>query len=92
LFGTKAINHIFGYLAGNKDLGIYIIKRKDANAIIYCDSDYAGDTNDYKSTSGVIAFIGSTPVCWYASKQSTTAQSSTDAEIISMNFAAKEIV
>jgi hypothetical protein len=88
----KAINHIFGYLAGNKELGICIIKRKDANAIIYCDSDYAGDTNDYKSTSGVIAFIGSTPVCWYASKQSTTAQSSTDAEIISMNFAAKEIV
>ena len=88
----KAVNQIFHYLAGSKELGICIRKEVNADAVVYCDADYAGDVNDYKSTSGILAFIGLTLVCWYSSKQSTTAQSSTDSEIISMNFAAKEIV
>ena len=36
--------------------------------------------------------IGSSPVSWYSSKQTITAQSTTDAEIVGMNQAAKEII
>jgi hypothetical protein len=88
----RAINHIFGYLAGTMDLGISFIKEDNSELVVYCDADYGSDINDYKSTSGVMVFIGSTIVCWYSSKQTTVAQSSTDAEILAMNFAAKEIV
>jgi hypothetical protein len=88
----RAINHIFGYLAGTVELGISFVKEDNSEVIVYCDADYGSDINDYRSTSGVLVFIGSTPVCWYSSKQTTVAQSSTDAEILAMNFAAKEIV
>ena len=88
----KAVNQIFSYLVGTKELGISIRREPDGKLIVYCDADYAGDINDYKSISGVLAILFSTPVCWYSSKQTTTAQSSTDSEIIAMNFAAKEVV
>ena len=87
-----AIIRVFRYLKGTADLGITIKKEDGARPLVYCDADYAGDTTDYKSTSGVLVMIGSTPVCWYSSKQTSTAQSTTDAEIVSMNLATKEIV
>jgi hypothetical protein len=83
---------VFRYLKGTADLGITIKKEDGARPLVYCDADYAGDTTDYKSTSGVLVMIGTTPVCWYSSKQTSTAQSTTDAEIVSMNLATKEIV
>ena len=88
----RAINHLFGYLIGTKEFGLMFEREDDSQLIVFCDSDYGGDLNDYKSTTGVIAYYGLTPICWYSSKQGTTAQSSTDAEIISMNFAAKEVI
>jgi hypothetical protein len=89
----NAITRVFRYLKGTADLGIAIRKEDGARPLVYCDADYAGDTTDYKqSTSGVLVMIGSTPVCWYSSKQTLTAQSTTDAEIVSMNLATKEIV
>jgi len=88
----NAVNHLFAYLNKNRDLGIVFTKEKDSEGSGWCDSDYAGDENDFKSTSGIVFFIGLTIVCWYSSKQSTTAQSSSDAEAIAMNFASKEVV
>ena len=88
----NAITRIFQYLKGTSSLGIMIKAEDGARPVVYCDADFAGDTIDYKSTSGVLAMIGSTPVCWYSSKQTTTAQSTTDSEIISMNTATKEII
>jgi hypothetical protein len=87
-----AITRVFRYLKGTADLGITIKKEDGARPLVYCDADYAGDTTDYKSTSGVLVMIGTTPVCWYSSKQTSTAQSTTDAEIVSMNLVTKKIV
>ena len=88
----RAIDRLFKYLVGTKELGIFIPRNDDLTLRVYCDSDYGGDKADYKSTSGVIAYLGKTTICWYSSKQTSTAQSSCDAEIVAMNFAAKEIV
>jgi hypothetical protein len=68
------------------------VREDGAIPVVYCDADYAGDINDCKSTTGILVMIGSAPVSWYSSKQSLTAQSTTDAEIVGMNQAAKEIV
>jgi hypothetical protein len=88
----KAINRVFKYLVGTKELGIFIPKNDETTMRVYCDSDYGGDKNDFKSTSGIIVYLGQSVVSWYTSKQTTTAQSSCDAEIVAMNHAAKEIV
>ena len=53
----------------------------------YCDSDYAGDVDDRKSTSGLIFFFGSKPIAWNCSKQKVIALSSCEAEYISSTMA-----
>ena len=88
----KAVNHLFAYLNKNRDMGLMFERQDTSEVIAWSDSDYAGDLNDYKSTSGIAVFFGLLIICWYCSKQPTTAQSSTDAEAISMNFATKEVV
>jgi histone deacetylase 1/2 len=88
----EAVNHLFAYLNKNRDVGLLIKREVNAELMLMSDSDYAGDLNDYKSTSGIVAYLGSLLICWYCSKQTTTAQSSTDAEAISMNFSTKEAV
>ena len=50
--------------------------------IKYSDSDFAGDYNDRKSTSGHIFFFGGMAVNWSSQKQSIVALSSCEAEYI----------
>jgi hypothetical protein len=88
----QAIVRVFAYLKGTKSMAITFVREDGVPPTVYCDSDYAGDVNDCKSTSGILVMIGSSPVSWYSSKQTLTAQSTTDAEIVGMNQAAKEIV
>ena len=88
----QAIIRVFGYLKGTKGMSINFVREDGVSPMVYCDSDYAGDVNDCKSTSGILVIIGSSPVSWYSSKQTITAQSTTDAEIVGMNQADKEII
>jgi hypothetical protein len=47
----------------------------------FSDSDYSGDSDDHKSMSGVIFFLGSSAITWNSHKQKTVALSSCDAPI-----------
>ena len=46
----------------------------------FTDSDWAGDGNDRKSTSGFVLMIGSGPICWSSKKQTTLELSLVEAE------------
>ena len=56
---------------------------------LFQDSDFAGDLEDSKSTSGgVLCIFGSTtfvPVSWMCKKQTSVSHSSTESEIISLD-------
>ena len=56
---------------------------------MFQDSDFAGDLEDSKSTSGgVLCIFGSRtfmPVSWMCKKQTSVSHSSTEAEIISLD-------
>ena len=56
---------------------------------LFQDSDFAGDLEDSKSTSGgVLCIFGSrtfVPVSWMCKKQSSVSHSSTESEIISLD-------
>ena len=50
-------------------LGCSIIKEKNHICLGFFDSDYAGDLDDRKRTSGYAFMLGSTAVSWSSKKQ-----------------------
>ena len=56
---------------------------------LFQDSDFAGDFEDFKSTSGeVLCIFGSNtfvPISWMCKKQTSVSHSSTESEIISLD-------
>jgi len=61
----KVINNL-KYLNYTKD---YKITYKGKGEILaYTNSDYAGDPDDRKSTSGCIILMGMDPICWQSKK------------------------
>jgi hypothetical protein len=63
-------------------------RRKEAGLIGYNDSDYAGDVNGGKSTTGVVFFLNNSPVTWTSMKQNVVVQSTCEAEYIATANAA----
>lgn len=66
------------------DLGICYKKGGDRSELFaFSDSDYAGDIDDRKSTSGYVFLISSGAVSWSSKKQPVVSLSTTEAEFIS---------
>lgn len=55
---------------------------KESQLTGYSDSDFAGDIDARKSTTGVIFFLDSSPITWQSMKQKVVVQSSCEAEYI----------
>ena len=62
---------------------------KQCRLVLFQDSDFAGDLEDSKSTSGgTLCVFGShtfVPISWMCKKQTSVSHSSTESEIISLN-------
>ncbi|GJU04665.1 putative ribonuclease H-like domain-containing protein, partial [Tanacetum coccineum] len=54
-----AVKRIFRYLKGKPTLGLWYSRDSPFELVAYTDSDYAGATQDRKSTSGGCQFLGS---------------------------------
>ena len=85
------------YLQGTKDMGHVSVAdaRNDESVDLhcYCDSDWAGNEEDRKSTSGEILFLGGTAVeCNSHTQPGTPATSSGEAEIRALNHCALSAV
>lgn len=88
---TEAVKSILQYLKGSREQGITYGGQDKLLVEGYSDSDWAGDKNDRKSTSGFIFILNGGPVSWCSKKQPTVALSSTEAEYIAPTLAAKEV-
>ena len=62
---------------------------KQCRQVLFQDSDFAGDLEDSKSTSGgTLCIFGShtcVPISWMCQKQTAVSHSSTESEIISLD-------
>jgi hypothetical protein len=74
--------------------GTFGLKNKNDYYTIkaFCDSDYAGDYETRRSTSGYIIYVNDSPISWKSKGQERVAYSSTEAEYIAMSDASKEIM
>ena len=58
------MRRVLRYLKGTIDLRILYQKRGNGELIAYTDSDYAGDINDRKNTSGYVFLVSDGVVSW----------------------------
>lgn len=84
-----ALKKILRYLAGTLDYGCFYARMKDQPRLSgSSDSDMAGDLDTRKSTTGIIFFLGSSPISWQSQKQKVVALSTCEAEYIAATTAA----
>jgi hypothetical protein len=78
------VKHILHYVEGTKNLGVWFSRKVEKEAYLrgFSDSGYAGNVDARKSMTGVIFFLGSSPITWQSMKQKVVVQSSYEAEYI----------
>jgi hypothetical protein len=87
-----AAKRVLRYLKGRESLGIYYSKNGNRSVEAYSDSDWAGDVESRKSTTGYVLTLAGAPITWGSKKQRIVALSSTEAEYIAASTTAKEIL
>ncbi|KAJ4781946.1 polyprotein [Rhynchospora pubera] len=79
----KAIKRILRYIQGTLSLGLfYDSSANDFGVCGYSDSDWGGDTDDRKSTSGFVFYVGNTAFTWLSKKQPIVTLSTCEAEYV----------
>lgn len=87
-----AVKRILRYLKGTINYTIIYNTGKYDQLTGYCDSDFAGDTDTSKSTSGYVFLFHGGPISWSSKLQTVTAISTTEAEYMSLSNATKECI
>lgn len=77
-----AAKRIFRYLQGTKEFGLFYKNGETSDLFGFTDSDYAGDSDDRKGTSGYVFMMGTGVVSWSSNKQPIVTLSSTEAEFV----------
>ena len=90
----QAVKWILRYIQKTLDVGL-IFEKDDMvgqHVVRYCDSDYAGDLDKRRSTTGYVFTLARAPVSWKSTLQSTVALSTTEAEYMAITEAVKEAI
>ncbi|KAK6122153.1 hypothetical protein DH2020_044104 [Rehmannia glutinosa] len=88
----SAIKMIFRYLKGAIQYGLFYPKNENFSLKGYSDSDYVGNIDDRKSTSGSCQFLGDCLVSWFSKKQNCVSLSTAEAEYISAAFCCTQLL
>jgi hypothetical protein len=87
----KMVKKALRYVQGTKDLTLTY--RRSESLVIegYSDSDFAGDKDDRKSTSGYVFTLAGGAISWKSSKPTVTASSTMYAEFIACYEASGQV-
>jgi hypothetical protein len=87
----QAVKRIFRYLHMTKSMKLcFGLNELEIKGFI--DADFAGDTDDRKSTSGYVFLFGGTAVSWLSKKQGCVAKYTIEAEYIACSTAVSNAV
>ena len=75
----EAAKRVSRYVQGTLHFGIHLAPGPLTFSAFF-EVNWAGDPIDRKSTTGILVFLGSSPISWSSKKQSTVSRSSTEAE------------
>ncbi|GJY10560.1 putative ribonuclease H-like domain-containing protein [Tanacetum coccineum] len=77
-----AVKRIFRYSKGKPTLGLWYSRDSPFEMVAYTNSDYAGATQDRKSTTGGCQFLENRLISWQCKKQTVVATSRIEAEYV----------
>ncbi|XP_060174266.1 secreted RxLR effector protein 161-like [Lycium barbarum] len=83
---------ILRYLKGTMEFGLFYKMGDKSSLIGFTDSDFAGDPDDRKSTSGFVFMVGSAAILWSSKKQPIVTLSTTEAEYVAANSCACQAI
>ncbi|XXG58987.1 hypothetical protein AAC387_Pa04g1157 [Persea americana] len=81
---SQAAKRVLRYVKGTLDFGVFYCKGGDYELVAYTDSDYAGDLEDRKSTSGYLFLSSYGAVSWSSRKQPIVTLSTSEAEFVTV--------
>jgi hypothetical protein len=88
----QAVKRTFRYLRHTPDFGLCYSASSFLALRGFSDADFARCRLDRKSTSGTCLFLGSSLVSWSSHKQSSVAQSTTEAEYIAASSCCSQLL
>ena len=87
------VKRIFRYLSDKQDLAlVYGFNNNNHGIEAYCDADFAGDPMTNRSTTGLVINYCGSPIHWSSKLQQHTTLSSTEAEVVSLCTAVKDVM
>lgn len=84
----SAAKRILRYVQGTREFGIQYKRGGEPSLVGFVDSDYAGDEDDRKSTSGYAFMWCGGAVSWASKKQPIVTLSTTEAEYVAAAYGA----
>jgi hypothetical protein len=78
----KAAKRILRYIKGTTNFGLHYYSSNNYEIIGYSDSDWSGDLDDRKGTTGFVFFMGDTAFTWMSKKQPIVTLSTCEAEYV----------
>ena len=93
---TKELKRVIKYVLDTSDYGLKM-EPKNLNddgvfdVLLYSDSDWAGDKETRISVTGFCIFVQGCPISWKSKGQKTVTLSSSEAELMALSEATKEL-
>ena len=93
----EAVERILQYIKLTRNYGLVYEKCESVHGVLgdlhgFCDADWAGDRDDYRSTAGWVFLMSGAAISWSSKKIATPSQSTCDAEYVAQGRASQEQV
>ena len=87
------IKRLLRYIEGTLMYGLkFIAHQNDDDLYGFADTNWAGDVDTRRSTSGYVFMVANGVVSWSSKQQSTVAKSTTEAEYVALGQAPQEAI
>ncbi|KAL0561771.1 hypothetical protein IC582_002212 [Cucumis melo] len=88
----EAVKRILKYVHGTSDFGILYSYDTTSILVGYCDADWAGFSDDRKSTSGGCFILGNNLISWFSKKQNCVFLSIAEDEYVAAESACTQLI
>ena len=88
----NAVKRIIKYVGGTCDYGLFYSKESNLSLASFSDSDWAGNADDRKSTTGGCFYVGANLVAWMSKKKNSVSLFTVKAEYIAAGSCCSQLL